>query len=157
MAAAEMALGAGFPLVAVDLGNPPLRGGRGGEAVWLRLARAARSHGAALLVGSPYRVSGTAAAAVIKAERARTVWQGGEGSPSLLDGLASSLALEKHRGRLPAEKSAGLELTVAEAPHSPKDSKDTKDGKESKSRASLPSLVSLAEWGAGRRAAGGRR
>ena len=45
--------------------------GRGVEAVWLRLARAARSHGAALLVGSPYRVSGTAASVVIKAERAR--------------------------------------------------------------------------------------
>jgi len=118
VAAAEMLLGAGFPLVVLDLGNPPLRGGRGAEAVWLRLARAARSHGAALLLGSPYRVSGTTAAAVIKAERERAVWQGGEApcSPKILGGVASHLALEKHRGRLPAGKSEDLELTVAESP-----------------------------------------
>jgi len=120
VAAAEMLLGAGFPLVAVDLGNPPVRGGRGVEAVWLRLARAARAHGAALLVGSPYRVSGTAASVVIKAERARAVWQGGEsfstGSPKILGGASCHLSLEKHRGRHPGEKSEGLELCVAESP-----------------------------------------
>jgi hypothetical protein len=116
VAAAEMLLGAGFPLVALDLGNPPVRGGRGVEAVWLRLARAARSYGAALLVGSPYRVSGTAASVVIKAERSRAVWQGGEGAPWLLEGVSSRLALEKHRGRLPEGKSEGLELTVVESP-----------------------------------------
>lgn len=118
VAAAEMLLGAGFPLVALDLGNPPVRGGRGVEAVWLRLARAARSHGAALLVGSPYRVSGTAASVVIKAERARAVWQGGESSlsPRLLGGVSCHLSLDKHRGRLPGEKSEGLDLTVADSP-----------------------------------------
>jgi hypothetical protein len=116
VAAAEMLLGAGFPLVALDLGNPPVRGGRGVEAVWLRLARAARAHGAALLVGSPYRVSGTAASVVLKAERSRAVWQGGSGSPWLLSGVSCHLALEKHRGRLPGEKTAGLDLTVAESP-----------------------------------------
>jgi len=117
VAAAEMLLGAGFPLVAIDLGNPPVRGGRGVEAVWLRLARAARAHGAALLVGSPYRVSGTAASVVIKAERARAVWQGGESlSTRILGGVACHLSLEKHRGRHPGEKSEGLELCVAESP-----------------------------------------
>ncbi|HET9209515.1 MAG TPA: hypothetical protein VFR03_03920, partial [Thermoanaerobaculia bacterium] len=44
LAAAEMLLDGGFPLVAVDLGMPPVRGGRGIEAAWLRLARAARAH-----------------------------------------------------------------------------------------------------------------
>jgi len=118
VAAAEMLLGAGFPLVAVDLGNPPVRGGRGVEAVWLRLARAARAHGAALLVGSPYRVSGTAASVVIKAERARAVWQGGESSFSIkvLGGASCHLSLEKHRGRHAGEKSEGLELSIAESP-----------------------------------------
>jgi hypothetical protein len=119
VAATEMLLGAGFPLVAVDLGNPPVRGGRGVEAVWLRLARAARSHGAALLVGSPYRVSGTAASVVIKAERARAVWQGGEssaGAPKILGGAACHLSLEKHRGRHAGERSEGFELCLAESP-----------------------------------------
>lgn len=115
LAGTEMLLGAGFPLVALDLGNPPVRGGRGVEAVWLRLARAARSHGAALLVGSPYRVSGTAAGAVLKAGRSRAVWQGGEGSPWLLGGFDSHLEIEKHRGRLPGQ-SEDLELALSEAP-----------------------------------------
>ena len=115
LAGTEMLLGAGFPLVALDLGNPPVRGGRGVEAVWLRLARTARSHGAALLVGSPYRVSGTAAGAVLKAGRARAVWQGGEGSPWLLGGFTSQIEIEKHRGRLPGQ-SESLELALSETP-----------------------------------------
>ncbi|HSN87281.1 MAG TPA: hypothetical protein VL025_11015, partial [Thermoanaerobaculia bacterium] len=80
LGAAEMVLASGFPLVAVDLGTPPVRGGRGLEAAWLRLARAAKAHGAALLVSTPYRVSGTAAGVVLKAERARAAWQGEDGS-----------------------------------------------------------------------------
>lgn len=116
LAGTEMLLGAGFPLVALDLGNPPVRGGRGVEAVWLRLARTARSHGASLLVGSPYRVSGTAAGAVLKAGRARAVWQGGdESSPWLLGGFTSHLEIEKHRGRLPGQ-SESLELALSETP-----------------------------------------
>ncbi|HSK77678.1 MAG TPA: hypothetical protein VLQ45_14605 [Thermoanaerobaculia bacterium] len=103
LAAAEMLLGAGFPLVVLDLGPPPVRGGRGVEAAWLRLARAARAHGAALLVGSPYRVTGTAPAVVLKAGKARPAWLGGEGSPRLLAGVSSRLTLEKCRGRLPGQ------------------------------------------------------
>jgi hypothetical protein len=126
VAAAEMLLGAGFPLVAIDLGNPPVRGGRGVEAVWLRLARAARAHGAALLVGSPYRVSGTAASVVIKAERARAVWQGGGALPWLLSGVSCELGLEKHRGRFPGTRSEGLDLTVADSPLPAKPAKPAK-------------------------------
>ncbi|HEX3552131.1 MAG TPA: hypothetical protein VIA62_02755 [Thermoanaerobaculia bacterium] len=100
LAAAEMLLASGFPLVTLDLGQPPVRGGRGVEAAWLRLARAARAHDAALLVGAPYRVSGTAAAVVLKAERARAAWQGQGASPRLLAGCASRLVLEKRRGQL---------------------------------------------------------
>jgi RecA DNA recombination protein len=119
VAAAEMLLGTGFPLVVLDLGHPPVRGGRGAEAVWLRLARTARLHDSALLVGSPYRVSGTAAAAVLKAERAHAVWQGGDGSPWLLGGVSACFAMEKHRGRAAEGKSAELELKVAESPSPP--------------------------------------
>ncbi|HEX4964374.1 MAG TPA: hypothetical protein VF173_26390 [Thermoanaerobaculia bacterium] len=115
LAAAEMLLASGFPFVALDLGQPPVRGGRGAEAAWLRLARAARAHDAALLVGTPYRVSGTAAGVVLKAERVRASWQGEGASPRLLAGVASRLVLEKRRGQLPG-RSEGLALTVPGVP-----------------------------------------
>ena len=94
---AEVLLAGGFPLVIVDLGNPPVPGGRGIEASWLRLAKAAQSHQAALLVSSPYRVSGTAAAGVVKADYGRALWSGGAPGPSLLVGLSSRLTLQKMR------------------------------------------------------------
>lgn len=119
LAATEMLIGAGFALVVLDLGHPPVRGGRGVEAGWLRLARSARAHGSALLVGSPYRVSGTAASAVLKAVRPRVVWQGGQGAPWLLGGLSARIEVEKHRRRLPGQ-SEGLDLVSAEAPPAPR-------------------------------------
>lgn len=94
----EMLLNAGFPLVVLDLGQPPVAGGRGPQAVWLRLARAAASHGAALLVSAPYRASGTAAAAVVLSSRTRPAWSGSGGAPRLLTGFHSQLALDKQRG-----------------------------------------------------------
>lgn len=115
LAAAEMVLASGFPLVAVDLGMPPVRGGRGVEAAWLRIARAARAHNAALLVSTPYRVSGTAAGVVLKAERARAVWQGEDGAIRLLSGASARLQLEKQRGRLPGQ-SEELRLALGEVP-----------------------------------------
>jgi hypothetical protein len=118
LAGTEMLIGAGFALVVLDLGAPPVRGGRGVEAGWLRLARSARAHGSALLVGSPYRVSGTAASAVLKAARPRIVWQGGPSAPWLLGGLSARIEVEKHRRRLPGQ-SEGLELVAAEAPPIP--------------------------------------
>jgi hypothetical protein len=96
----EMLITGGFPLVVLDLGSPPVPGGRGAEAAWRRLARAAESHAAALLVSSPYRVSGTAATSVVKAEPSRARWSGSErGAPPLLLGLSSRLTLEKLRGQ----------------------------------------------------------
>ena len=118
LAAAEMLLAGGFPLVAIDLGMPPVRGGRGVESAWLRLARAAKAHDAALLVGSPYRVTGTAAAAVLQAGRGHAAWRGGGASPWLLDGFAARVELEKHRGRLPGQ-SEPLRLLVEDLPRPP--------------------------------------
>src|SRR5436305_4245 len=115
LAAAEMVLASGFPLVVLDLGQPPVRGGRGVEAAWLRLARAARAQDAALLVASPYRVSGTAAGVVLKAERARAAWQGQGASPRLLAGCASRLVLEKRRGQLTG-RAEELTLTAPGVP-----------------------------------------
>jgi hypothetical protein len=115
LAATEMLIDGGFPLVVLDLGNPPVRGGRGVEAAWLRIARAARAHDSALLVGAPYRVSGTAAGVVLKAGRSRAAWRGGAGSPWLLTGAASRIEIEKCRGRLPGQ-AEDLTLVTAAAP-----------------------------------------
>ncbi len=111
---AEMLLGGGFPLVVLDLGSPPVPGGRGAEAAWLRLARAAAARDAALLVSSPYRASGTAAATVLAARPARPLWRGAGAAPRLLAGLRSRLALEKLDGR-PLERLGALELRSPES------------------------------------------
>lgn len=106
LAGAEMLVTTGFPLVVVDLGPPPVPAsgaGRGGsvQPFWLRLARAARSHGAALVVSAPYRASGAAAAEVI-ATRSEPRYRGGRsGSPLLPLGLDTRLSLEKARSRPP--------------------------------------------------------
>lgn len=106
LAGAEMLVTTGFPLVVIDLGPPPVPAsgaGRGGsvQPFWLRLARAARAHGAALVVSAPYRASGAAAAEVI-ATRSEPRYRGGRGgSPLLLLGLDTRLSLEKARSRSP--------------------------------------------------------
>ncbi len=96
----EMLLSTGFPMVILDLGQPPIPGGRGAEAFWMRLARAAEARSSALFVSSPYRVSGTAAAAVVKALPARAIWYDRTPrAPRLLLGARSGLALEKLHGQ----------------------------------------------------------
>jgi len=96
--ATEMLLHGGLPLVILELGVPPVPGGRGAEASWMRLERAAQRRGAALLVASPYRVSGTAAAAVVETRGSRQAWTGRGRSPRLLAGLSCRLELKKRRG-----------------------------------------------------------
>jgi hypothetical protein len=96
VASAEMLLGAGFPLVVVDLGLPPVRGRTMPDAAWVRLTRAARDRRAALLLLSPYRVSGIAAGAAVAADGARAIWRGEGKSPRLLEGVASRLTLQKN-------------------------------------------------------------
>jgi recA bacterial DNA recombination protein len=95
VASAEMLLSAGFPLVVVDLGLPPVRGRYVPDAAWVRLTRAARDRRAALLLLSPYRVSGIAAGAAVAADAARPIWRGAGKSPRLLEGIASRLTLQK--------------------------------------------------------------
>ncbi len=97
LASAEVILSSGMPLVVIDLGMPPVPGGRGIEAAWLRLARAARAQQTALLISSPYRVSGTAARAVLEVRRPRAAWTGRGSSPRLLSGIAAELKLIKCR------------------------------------------------------------
>lgn len=114
LASAEALLAGGFPLVVVDLGTPPVPGGRGGEASWLRLARAALSHEAIVFVSSPYRVSGTAATGVFKATQGRPLWTSQRQTPQLLTGLKSELSLEKLRGHY-SSRSSTLRLATHEA------------------------------------------
>ena len=97
--AAESAVGAGFPLVVIDLGVPPVPGGRGAEAAWLRLARSAAKWECILILTTPYRVSGTAAATVLRTEKGRPRWSGRGSSPRLLEGLCARIELAKTRHR----------------------------------------------------------
>jgi hypothetical protein len=118
LAAAEAALHGGFHLVAVDLGTPPVPGARGlgsaGAAAWARLARAARAHGSALLVASPYRITGGAAAAVLEAA-ARPEWSR-PGAAPLLAGLAARVrAARPLRGGLGAAEGETEPLALAAA------------------------------------------
>jgi hypothetical protein len=113
LAAAELLVSTGFGLVAVDLGLPPVRG-RAPVAAWLRLARGSVAHCAVVLVGSPYRLSGCAATAVVTAEGDRGRWSGEPGAPRLLHGLRARLELIRRRGHRPHE-SARTAFTLVEA------------------------------------------
>lgn len=117
VAAAELLTSTGFGLVAVDLGLPPVRG-RTTPAAWIRLARRAAEHEAVVVVGTPYRLSGCAATAVLKAFGTRGRWLGARGGPRLLEGLTSHLALHRHRNHR-ADRSARLRLRLPEAAFGP--------------------------------------
>jgi hypothetical protein len=110
--AAETVIAAGFPLVVAELGTPPFA--RVPDAAWVRLSRSARAHGAALLVATPYSVSGAAADAVVLLSRNRAHWKGSGASPKLLRGVAARAVLEKKRGEKPG-RTAAADFTAAEA------------------------------------------
>ncbi|HYB53443.1 MAG TPA: hypothetical protein VEG84_06230 [Thermoanaerobaculia bacterium] len=110
LAAAEMLIAAGFPLVVADLGLSP-RTRFLPDAVWVRLARAAQAQGAALLLSTPWRAGGIAADAVVSAAQTRPVWRGGGRTPRLLDGLQSRLTLEKW-GRVTPHRSQPVSLSL---------------------------------------------
>ncbi len=91
------------------LGRPPL-------AAWLRLARSAANHQAVILVGSPYRLSGCAATAVLSSGYGRGRWSGSIGGLRLLDGLEARLELDKHTGsRTQQTTHAASAVVTAEA------------------------------------------
>ncbi len=114
LASAEMLLAAGFPLVVADLGLAPRHARFVPDAAWLRLARSAQAQGAALLLLTPYRLSGIVAEAVLSAQGARPIWQGSGRAPRLLTGISSRLTLEKHL-RVRPGLTAPLSLSVPEA------------------------------------------
>ena len=94
---AEAILSCGIPLLVLDLGLPPIPGGRGAEAAWLRLQRRAFGHRAALLVASPYRATGTAPRTVLRAREVRPQWHGQHVTTPLLTGLDTRLERVKQR------------------------------------------------------------
>jgi hypothetical protein len=115
LAAAEMLVATGFGLVALDLGLPPVLG-RPPLAAWLRLARSAAVHQAVILVGSPYRLSGCAAAVVLTSGSGRGRWSGSLGGLRLLDGLSAQLELDKHTGARSRQTTHAVAVfTTAEA------------------------------------------
>jgi hypothetical protein len=110
LAAAEMLIAAGFPLVVADLGLCP--GTRFlPDAVWVRLARAAQAQGAAFLLSTPWRTSGIAADAVVSAAQARPIWKGSGRAPRLLAGLDTRLTLEKY-GRVTPRSAISYQLSA---------------------------------------------
>jgi hypothetical protein len=113
VASAEMLLATGFPLVVLDLGIPPVRGRSMPDAAWVRLTRAARDRRAALLLLSPYRVSGIAAETSVALDAARPAWRGAGREPRLLDGIGARLTLEKDAR---AREGAGAGMSLAIAP-----------------------------------------
>ena len=94
---AEMITATGFQLVVLDAGGHPIRGRRAPDAAWVRLARSAEAQGTAMLVSTPYPLTGTASEAVIAARGARMRWTGRGKTPRVLAGLDVKLTLEKHR------------------------------------------------------------
>jgi hypothetical protein len=114
----EMIAATGFQLVILDVGLHPIKSRRVPEAAWVRLARTAEAQGTAMLVSTPYPLTGTASEAVIVAERTRMQWLGRGLTPRLLAGATTVLRLEKHRHRKPGQLSS-LALRVAELPSCP--------------------------------------
>ena len=96
---AEMIVATGFQLVVIDLGLHPVKGRRAPDAAWVRLARTAETSRTAMLVSSPYPLTGTASEAVIKGSGGRAQWKRG-----LLMGMDLTLTLEKHRHRKPGAR-----------------------------------------------------
>lgn len=96
--ATEAVIACGMPLVILDLGVPPVPGGRGAEAFWLRLHRSAQSRRSAVLVTSPYRVTGTAAHVVVESKDRQAVWHGSGLQPRLLAQLSNRIELAKGPG-----------------------------------------------------------
>lgn len=108
--ATEAIIGAGFPVIVLDLGIPPIPGGRGAETSWRRLARSLAGRPAILLVSSPYRVSGAAARTVLRLESERPHWSGDHRlSGALLERLTTRVELERSQ-TAPRRGSTALSL-----------------------------------------------
>ncbi len=100
LSAAEILLAGSFPAIVLDLGIPPLPGGRGRQVWWVRLARAVRRHRSALLVSAPYPVNPGTASVRLEIHPQRARWRGDRSSPHLLSGF--ELRLDRSKSHLEA-------------------------------------------------------
>lgn len=97
LAAAEIAMGGGFPLVAIDLGLPPVpRGGRVDAASWMRLSRTAERERCVVLVATTWPLDSPAAEIVLGFSPRRPRWIGR--TIPLLAGVEGEIRVEKRRG-----------------------------------------------------------
>lgn len=120
--AVELIAATGFQLVVLDAGGHPIRGRRVPDAAWVRLARTAEAQGSAMLISTPYPLTGTASEAVVSARRSRAEWLGSGAAPRILGGLTIELTLEKHRHLRPG-RTATLTLQTADAIERPRQKK----------------------------------
>lgn len=95
--AVEMIAATGFQLVILDAGSHPIRGRRVPDAAWVRLARTAEAHGTAMLISTPYALTGTASEAHVAAHTGRAKWLGLPNGPRVLAGIDVTVTLDKHR------------------------------------------------------------
>lgn len=102
----ELIAACGFQLVVLDVGLHPIRSRRVPEASWVRLARTAEAQGTAMLVSTPYPLTGTACEAVIVTQRGRAQWLGKGKSPRVLAGATTEMRLEKHRHMKPGTQAS---------------------------------------------------
>jgi hypothetical protein len=116
--AVEMIAATGFQLVILDAGLHPIRGRRVAEAAWVRLARTAEAQGTAMLISTPYPMTGTASEIVLSAQRVRPKWLGSGKSPRILAGMSVDVAVTKHR-HLKEGRGARLEFVTLEAATGP--------------------------------------
>src|SRR6266852_1232721 len=109
--AVEMLTATGFQLVVLDAAGHPIKGRRVHDAAWVRLARSAERHGAAMLISAPYPLTGTASEAVVNTWpiRARRIGQ----HPRVLAATLINVSLQKHRHIRP-----GHEAVLSSEPRS---------------------------------------
>jgi len=101
--AAEMLGATGFQLIVIDMGMRRPPGRRAPDAAWVRLARVAETHGATILVSTPYALTGTTSEAMVLAQSPRARWLGRGNAPRVLAGIETQLKLEKHRRLRPGQ------------------------------------------------------
>jgi recA bacterial DNA recombination protein len=112
LASAEALLASGVPLVVVDLGIPPIPGGRGDEDAWRRLARTAREQGVTLWISSPFRVAAEAAGVAVEAFEPSVAWRRHGATARILGGLSSRLELRSGATKDPTRDAGPETLTV---------------------------------------------
>lgn len=99
--AVELISAAGFQLVVLDAGRHTVPG-RVPDSSWVRLARTAEAQGTALLISTPYPLTGTASEATLYAHAGTGQW---DGDPiCVLCGIDLDLTLEKHRDLRPGRE-----------------------------------------------------